>query len=98
MSDGSMWYPNPKKYPSEKLTRVREQEAKTAVLILRAEIAHMEFLRLKDSMVPHENDNQFQETVEKIVKIIDDLQPKTVFVPWQKDPHRDHQATLGNHV
>jgi LmbE family N-acetylglucosaminyl deacetylase len=53
----------------------------------------MEFLRLKDTKVPHENDNQFHETVKKVVKIINDLQPKTVFVPWQKDPHVDHQAT-----
>lgn len=93
VSDGSMSHPNSKKYPSEKLTKVREKEAKAAVLTLGGEIENMEFLRLKDTRVPHENDSQFKETVEKIVKIIDDLQPQTVFVPWQRDPHRDHQAT-----
>lgn len=93
VSDGSMSHPNSKKYPAEKLTKVREKEAKTAVLSLGGEVDHIEFLRLKDTMVPHENDNLFEETVGKIVNIMDDLQPQTVFVPWQKDPHRDHQAT-----
>lgn len=93
VSDGSMSHPNSKKYPAKKLTQLREKEAKAAVLSLGGEVDHMEFLRLKDTRVPHENDSKFEETVEKIVKIVDDLKPKTVFVPWQKDPHIDHQAT-----
>ncbi|MEO6685962.1 MAG: PIG-L deacetylase family protein [Dyadobacter sp.] len=93
VSDGSMSHPNSKKYPAKRLTKVREKEAKNAVLTLGGQVDHMEFLRLKDTKVPHEHDNQFEETVQKIVKIIDEIEPQSVFVPWQKDPHPDHQAT-----
>ena len=93
VSDGSMSHPNSKKFPAKKLTRLREKEAKQAVKILGGTSGDTDFLRLKDSQVPHEQDSQFFETVKKMVKLMDQIQPETVFVPWQKDPHCDHQAT-----
>lgn len=93
VSDGSMSHPNSKKFSAEKLMKLREKEAKKAVRILGGEIENVEFMRLKDSLVPHEDDDHFLEIVEKMAERINEIKPDTVFVPWQKDPHCDHQAT-----
>lgn len=93
VSDGTMSHPNSKKFPELKLRKLREKEAKEAVLALGGDKDCMEFLRIKDTRVPHRNDPDFMETVARIAKSILAIQPETVFIPWQKDPHRDHQAT-----
>jgi LmbE family N-acetylglucosaminyl deacetylase len=93
VSDGTMSHPNSLEYPAPRLMKVREEEAKQAVLTLGGDVKNIEFLRLKDTQVPNEEDDLFMETVQKIVKWMDKIKPETVFVPWEKDPHRDHQAT-----
>ena len=93
ITDGSMSHPHSKKFPARRLRDLRENEAKKAVKILGYQTDTMEFLRLKDRQVPQEHSIQFLPFVEMIVKRMDDLCPETVFVPWQKDPHPDHQAT-----
>ena len=93
VSDGTMSHPNSVEYPAPRLMKVREEEAKQAVLTLGGDMKHIKFLRLKDTQVPNEEDNLFMETVQDIVKLMDKIKPETVFVPWEKDPHRDHQAT-----
>jgi len=93
VSDGSMSHPNSKKFPARKLAQLREKEARHAVKILGSTKDDMDFLRLKDSLVPHEQDSQFDETVDKMVKLINQIRPESVFVPWEKDPHCDHRAT-----
>jgi len=93
VSDGTMSHPNSKKFPSLKLRKLRELEAKNAVRKLGGDTGQIEFLRLKDSLVPNPEDIDFAPTVKKLVAQLNQIRPESVFVPWQKDPHRDHQAT-----
>lgn len=93
ISDGSMSHPNSKQFPSEKLRDLREQEARKAVQILVGNTDHINFFRLKDSLVPDKNSALFSETVERVTRLINQVRPETIFVPWQQDPHRDHRAT-----
>ena len=93
VSDGTMSHPNSKKFPERKLRKLRETEAENAVLVLGGDKKCMEFLRIKDTKVPHRADADFEETVERIARSIKAIQPETIFIPWQKDPHCDHQAT-----
>jgi len=93
VSDGTMSHPNSKKFPESKLRKLREKEAKDAVVTLGGDSECMEFMRIKDTRVPNREDADFSDTVHRMIKSINLIQPETVFVPWQKDPHRDHQAT-----
>jgi len=93
VSDGTMSHPNSLKFPEEKLRRIREDEAEKAVLTLGGDKNNISFLRIKDTRVPYRSDAGFEKAVQQMVQIIGTAQPQTVFVPWQKDPHRDHQAT-----
>ncbi|MCF2442571.1 PIG-L family deacetylase [Dyadobacter sp. CY345] len=93
VSDGTMSHPNSKKFPASKLRELREKEAENAVLTLGGDKECIEFLRIKDRSVPYPDDAGFAEIVEKLVKIITDIKPETIFIPWQNDPHPDHKAT-----
>jgi LmbE family N-acetylglucosaminyl deacetylase len=93
VSDGSMSHPNSKKFPAFRLRKLRESEARNAVRKLGGEVSNIEFLRLKDSMVPNREDLDFMKTVSKIAKHVDLIRPHSVFIPWQRDPHQDHRAT-----
>lgn len=93
VSDGSMSHPNSQKFPSEKLKTLREEEARKAVETLGGKQDDVLFFELKDSLVPNRNDFQFDDAVTRMAKTITDIAPETIFVPWRKDPHKDHQAT-----
>jgi LmbE family N-acetylglucosaminyl deacetylase len=93
VSDGSMSHPNSKKYPAEKLMQLRELELLTAVEILGVPAQHVHFVRLKDSQVPHESHEGFEEAAQVMAHKIWSIAPQTILVPWRRDPHPDHRAT-----
>lgn len=93
VSDGSMSHPNSKKYTTEKLIKLRESEAITALEILNVPRSNCTFLRLKDSKVPTIEELGFNNAVSNILLGIKKIKPQTILVPWQKDPHKDHRAS-----
>lgn len=94
ISDGSMSHPNSKKFPADILMLQREKEAKDALNILGINSnENCTFFRLRDAKVPTVNDDGFKDAVIKMSLLIDNLKPETIFVPWQKDPHKDHRAS-----
>lgn len=93
VSDGSMSHPSSKKYPTDRLVALREKEAINALQILGVEASSVRFLRLKDGAVPMRGEPDFAEGVDAIFKAIKTLQPAALFVPWRRDPHKDHRAT-----
>lgn len=92
VSDGTLSHPNSKKYPAEKLRQLRESEALNALKILNVDAGHASFMRLKDRSVPNPSEPDFEPAVQQIRQILQPLQPDTILVTWQKDPHPDHRA------
>lgn len=93
VSDGSMSHPNSKKYPKEKLVELREQESIHALAILGINREQISFMRMKDSQLPHSGSEDFESAVQTFTEMLSRLQPETIFVPWERDPHQDHRAT-----
>ena len=93
VSDGTMSHPNSPTYPPERLRELRESEAIEAIQILGLSADDGTFMRCRDRQVPGANEPGFQEAVDFVARLIDRLQPSTLFVPWRRDPHPDHRAS-----
>lgn len=94
LSDGTLSHPNSKEYPTEKLRALREKELLDAAIILGVPEENIIFCRYKDRDVPSINNEGFKDSVEKISKMFKILEPQSIFVPWRRDPHPDHQAAF----
>ena len=92
VSDGAGSHPNSKAYPPERLTALREDEAKQAGGELGLRPEDMLFLGLPDRFVPSEG-----EEAERVIGAIVDCARKigagSLFVSWRHDSHCDHQAS-----
>jgi LmbE family N-acetylglucosaminyl deacetylase/SAM-dependent methyltransferase len=92
VSDGSKSHPNSKKFPAEKLRELRETEALKALEILNVPAANASFMRLKDRSVPDSTSSDFDAVVKQMAEALKRIDPETVLVTWEKDPHPDHRA------
>jgi len=77
-----------KRMSREHAWRIRETEAKCAASILG--IARLEFLRLPDWAVSE----HVREAAKGLRSMLEDEQPKVIYLPHPKDGHPDHQAAL----
>lgn len=94
LSDGTLSHPNSKEYPAEKLMDLREKELIEASAILGVVEENIIFCRFPDRNVPKEGDEKFEVSVKIISKMLDIIKPQSIFVPWRRDPHPDHQAAF----
>jgi len=94
LSDGTLSHPNSKEYPAEKLRDLREQELIDAARILGVNEENIIFCRYPDRNVPTTRDERFEHTVENLTKMLHAIKPQSIFVPWRRDPHPDHQAAF----
>jgi LmbE family N-acetylglucosaminyl deacetylase len=92
VSDGAGSHPNSRAYPPDRLTALREGEARQAGAELGLNPEDMLFLRLPDRFVPCEG-----EDAERAIGVIADCVRQTgagsLFVSWRHDPHCDHEAS-----
>jgi LmbE family N-acetylglucosaminyl deacetylase len=92
VSDGAGSHPNSRAYPPDRLTALREEEARQAGAELGLNPEDMLFLRLPDRFVPCEG-----EVAERTISVIADCVRQTgagsLFVSWRHDPHCDHEAS-----
>jgi LmbE family N-acetylglucosaminyl deacetylase len=93
VSDGTLSHPNSQKYPSPRLRELREKEAIEAVKLLGGSKEDVTFLAMPDRWVPDEHSPYFEAAVRLFINMIAHFDPETVFIPWQNDPHPDHQAS-----
>ncbi|MVM28689.1 PIG-L family deacetylase [Spirosoma sp. HMF4905] len=93
VSDGTMSHPNSKAYPVERLRDLRESEARAALHVLAVDPDDCTFLRYRDRQVPTNGASGFAEVATRMARLIDQVKPTTVFVPWRRDPHPDHRAS-----
>jgi len=92
-TDGSMSHPQAQNINAAGRTRMREQEAISALRILGVEEKYITFFRGKDSALPSSGEDGFDELVANMRNIIREVQPGLVLVPYEFDPHRDHRAS-----
>jgi LmbE family N-acetylglucosaminyl deacetylase len=91
VSDGAGSHPNSKAYPSERLTMLREMEARLAGAELGLRPEDMLFLRLPDRFVPHEGE-EAERAINVIASCVRETGAASLFVSWRHDPHCDHEA------
>lgn len=94
VSDGAASHPNSTRYPPSALRALREQETIRALGILGVAERDVTFLRLPDTAVPSASETGFDEVVGRCRRVLRQTGdgPGTVFLPWRRDPHRDHRA------
>jgi LmbE family N-acetylglucosaminyl deacetylase len=92
VSDGAGSHPNSKAYPPNRLTSLREEEAKRAGAELGLKPEDMLFLRLSDRFVPHKGKGA-ERAIGAIVDCVKGIGAGSLFVSWRHDPHCDHQAS-----
>jgi LmbE family N-acetylglucosaminyl deacetylase len=92
VSDGAGSHPNSKAYPPDRLTSLREAEAKRAGAALGLKPEDMLFLRLPDRFVPHAGE-EAERAIAVIVDCVREFDAGSIFVSWRHDPHCDHEAS-----
>lgn len=90
LSDGTLSHPNSTSYPAEKLRDLRENELMSAAQELGVPTENIILCRYKDRQVPGIHSPDFEKAINNMNKIIELIQPQSIFVPWRKDPHPDH--------
>lgn len=90
LSDGSGGFPKKKKINSirerKALAKIRSEEAKSATKMLG--VSDLIFWKYPDGRL-----NANRSTIKLLQNILDDYQPKTIYVPSFLDPHPDHYET-----
>jgi LmbE family N-acetylglucosaminyl deacetylase len=92
VSDGAGSHPNSKTYPPERLTTLREVEARQAGAELGLRPDELVFLRLPDRFVPHEGE-EAERAINVIAECVKESGAGSLFVSWRHDPHCDHEAS-----
>jgi LmbE family N-acetylglucosaminyl deacetylase len=75
------------------LRELRETEAREALNRLGVSADACTFMRLRDTAVPMPDQAGFADAVATLADLIEQVNPMTILVPWERDPHRDHRAT-----
>ena len=92
VSDGAGSHPNSKAYPPERLSTLREAEARQAGAELGLRPEEMLFLRLPDRFVPYEGE-EAERAINVIAECAKESGAGSLFVSWRHDPHCDHEAS-----
>ncbi len=93
ITDGTQSHPNSATYPANRLRELREAEAMEALSELGVSEKAVTFLRLPDRNVPGTDAPGFAEAVDAMLAVLQGVEPTTVLVPFERDPHPDHRAT-----
>jgi LmbE family N-acetylglucosaminyl deacetylase len=94
LSDGTGSHPASRRYPPPELAALRQAEALAALAILGVPAMAAGFLRLPDRHVPRAGGAGFLEARERFRAYFGTLDPapRTILLPWRRDPHTDHRA------
>jgi LmbE family N-acetylglucosaminyl deacetylase len=92
VSDGTGSHPNSKRWPSDALRNLRENEVRDALSQLGISETAITFLRLPDRGVPIDGPAA-DAAVATIASVVQSIDATALFVTWQNDPHCDHRAS-----
>ncbi len=91
VADGSASHVGSTAFPPDRLVQLREVEVREAVRLLgHGERTHL--LGLPDGAVPAAGADGFAPAVVALRDLLETLSPKTLVLPWRRDPHPDHAA------
>ncbi len=76
------------------IIETRKKEALAALKILGVESSEVYFFNKQDGKLPDLDIESRKETVENIAILLTKYQPGEVYVPHQKDCHKDHEETF----
>lgn len=93
ITDGSQSHPSSVEYPADRRTSLRRKELISAAKILGVEEDRINFTSLQDGDVPCEGEEGFDTIVKMLGRMLLQIMPHTIFIPYRLDPHRDHIAT-----
>lgn len=91
VTDGSASHRGSASWPRSRLAALREAEAAEALALLGAAGQPRSFLRLADSAMPAPGTPLHARAVSGLASVLRRLEPNTAFLPWRRDPHRDHR-------
>lgn len=74
------------------IVQIRKQEAIKALKILGVETSNIHFLDKQDGRLLNLGNEEKQQTISQIAKLIESYYPGEIYVPHKKDCHRDHEA------
>ncbi|TVQ08789.1 MAG: PIG-L family deacetylase [Leptolyngbya sp. DLM2.Bin27] len=98
VSDGTRSHPRSQQYPAPRLRQVREAETLSALALLGVAADQVTFWRLPDGSVPALRDSpsppeaDAQAALALGQRYLPQVAPRTIFLPYRYDPHRDHRA------
>ena len=95
MSDGTQSHPCSRRYPAPALRALREAESLAGLAILGVPPEAVTFLGLQDRAVPTPASADFSAVVTRCRAALaaEAVAPRTILLPWRRDPHPDHRAT-----
>lgn len=91
VTDGGASHPNSRGWNRTRLARLREAEATEALRRLGAGAASRSFLGLPDAAMPPSGSPAHAAALGFVIRLIGELRPALVLLPWRRDPHRDHR-------
>jgi LmbE family N-acetylglucosaminyl deacetylase len=92
VSDGAGSHPNSRAYPPDRLSSLREEEARQAGAELGLKPEDMLFLRLPDRFVLYKGEDA-ERAIGVIADCVGEIGAGSLFVSWRHDPHCDHEAS-----
>lgn len=93
LTDGTRSHPKSRSHPRERLAALREEETIAALAALGCPASAAHFLRFGDCTLPTGGTPAFAEAAVRLREVLNSLAPDTMFAPWRRDPHCDHEAT-----
>lgn len=94
VSDGAASHPNSRRFPPPAVRDLREAEAHASLARLGLSPYSAMFLRLPDGALPGPEADGFGEAVRLCGACLAAVRPDTLLLPWRRDPHPDHRATI----
>ncbi|HSM81516.1 MAG TPA: PIG-L family deacetylase [Nodosilinea sp.] len=97
VSDGAGSHPRSQLYPAPRLRQIRAAETLAALALLGVAAAQVTFWGLPDGSVPALATSPAPPAAEAALawgqQYLAQIAPRTIFLPYRYDPHRDHRAT-----
>ena len=93
MTDGTRSHTGSQVYGEAARAALRDAEWQAALRCLGVAADRLHRLGLVDGLLPSPGDAGFAAAAGRCGEAIDRIRPRTVLVPWRRDPHPDHRAT-----
>ena len=93
VTDGSQSHPGSRRYDVAARRALRDAEWQAALGWLGVPSARSIRLGLVDGDVPLRGNAHFGPAAQSLRRVLDEIRPASIVLPWRRDPHPDHRAT-----